>query len=124
MEKRKRILVIDDEPAIADSLTQVLNQAGYEAIAFLNGHAAIDSVRQMCPDIVLADVMMPKLNGIETVLMIREICPVTRILLFSGQSDTETFCKRQEEKVMNLKCFLSRFIPISFCGDYLPWADF
>ena len=86
--RRKRILVVDDEMNIADSLTEILCDNGYDAVAFYNGDAAIDSVRTQCPDCVIVDVMMPKLNGVETVLAIRERCPATRILLFSGQAGT------------------------------------
>lgn len=82
----KRILVIDDEALIADSLTEILNQRGYQALAFYQGRAAINAVRKQCPDFVLSDVVMPELNGVETVLAIRRLCPRARILLFSGQA--------------------------------------
>jgi CheY-like chemotaxis protein len=84
----KCVLVIDDETLIADSLTEILNGAGYEAIAFYNGRSAIDFVRTQCPDVVISDVVMPKLNGVETVLAIRKLCPTARIVLFSGQAGT------------------------------------
>src|SRR5579864_6019213 len=58
----KRILVIDDEALIADSLAEILNNRGYQARAFYDGREAIDEVRQQCPDFVLADVVMPRLN--------------------------------------------------------------
>ncbi|HLW55345.1 MAG TPA: response regulator [Candidatus Angelobacter sp.] len=80
--------VIDDETGIADSLMEILNGNGYEAVAFYDGQSAIESARQRCPDLVLADVMMPRLNGVETVIAIRNICRRTRIVLFSGQAGT------------------------------------
>jgi DNA-binding response OmpR family regulator len=86
--KSKRILVIDDETSIADSLTEILSGYGYDAVACYEGQAAIDAARSRCPDAVIADVIMPGLNGVETVLAIRELCPTTRILLFSGQAAT------------------------------------
>jgi PleD family two-component response regulator len=55
-------LVIDDEKSIADSLTEILVAVGYNALAFYNGHAAIEFARKKCPDVVLSDVVMPKLN--------------------------------------------------------------
>ena len=87
---RKRVLVIDDEPSIADSLTEILIGHGYDALAFHSGLTAIDSARDCCPDLVISDVVMPKLNGVDTVLAIRELCPSTKILLFSGQAGTTT----------------------------------
>jgi DNA-binding response OmpR family regulator len=84
----KRILIIDDEAMIADSLAEILNNRGYEAQAFYDGREAIDEARKQCPDFVLSDVVMPRLSGVETVLAIRRICPGARILLFSGQAST------------------------------------
>jgi CheY-like chemotaxis protein len=85
-EKPKRVLVIDDEAFIADSLSEILNRSGFDAVAFYHGQKAIDAARQQCPDAVVSDVVMPKLDGVELALTIREMCPATRILLFSGQA--------------------------------------
>lgn len=84
----KRILVVDDESNIADSLAEILIVHGYDAVAFYEGQAAIDSARNACPALVISDVVMPNLNGVETVLAIQQLCPTTRIWLFSGQAGT------------------------------------
>ena len=85
-KKSPSILVIDDEKSIADTLTEILSHSGFEAFPFYGGQSAIDFARKHCPDIVLSDVVMPNLDGIETVIAIREMCPSTQILLFSGQA--------------------------------------
>lgn len=92
-----RILVIDDEVSIADSLVEILRSQGFEATAFYRGQSAIDFARKSCPDIVLSDVVMPKMNGVETALAIRQVCPATRILLFSGQAGTTNILERARE---------------------------
>ena len=92
-----QILVIDDEASIADSLAEILRSQGFEATAFYMGQSAIDFARKNCPDIVLTDVVMPKLNGVETALAIRQLCPATRILLFSGQAGTTNILERARE---------------------------
>lgn len=92
--ERRRIFVIDDEDTIADSLAEILNGHGFDAVPFYKGKDAIDSARERCPDIVLSDVIMPRLNGIETVLAIRETCPTARIVLFSGQAGTADILRR------------------------------
>jgi DNA-binding NtrC family response regulator len=84
----QRVLVIDDEADIADSLTDILILHGYDAIAFHDGLSAIESARTHCPNIVVSDVIMPKLNGVDTVAAIHEFCPEVRILLLSGQALT------------------------------------
>lgn len=92
--RARRILIIDDEAPIADSLAEILTSSGYEALAFYRGQDAIDSARKQCPNIVLSDVVMPKLNGVDTVLAIHEFCPQARILLFSGQAGTTNILQR------------------------------
>lgn len=86
--KTKRVLVVDDEEVIADSVTEILNNGGYEAHGFYSGEEAIEFAGKHCPDLVLSDVIMPKLNGIDTVLAIKKLCPNARIILFSGQAAT------------------------------------
>jgi DNA-binding NtrC family response regulator len=83
-----RVLVIDDEADIADSLTDILILHGYDAVAFHDGLSAIESARSHCPDIVVSDVVMPKLNGVDTVAAIHEFCPEVRVVLLSGQALT------------------------------------
>lgn len=97
-EGPRRIFVIDDEFKIADSLTEILNNNGYEAKAFYTGQSAIDSARIECPDLVLSDVVMPKLNGVETVIAIRKLCPRTRVMLLSGQATTADILKKARAK--------------------------
>lgn len=94
----RRILIVDDEVSIADSLAEILISHGFDARAFYGGREAIDSARRQCPDVVLSDVVMPKLNGVETVLAIRELCPATRILLFSGQAGTSNILQGARER--------------------------
>jgi DNA-binding response OmpR family regulator len=92
--RSRRIVVIDDEPSIADSLAEILTTHGFKASAFYGGQGAIDFARKQCPDIVLSDVVMPKMNGVDTVLAIRELCPQTRVFLFSGQAGTTNILER------------------------------
>ena len=83
-----RVLVVDDERLVADTLSEILKRFRYDAKPFYNGETAIEAAREQCPDFVLSDVIMPRLNGVETVLKIREICPRTRVILLSGNAAT------------------------------------
>lgn len=89
----QKILIVDDEIMIADSLAEILSDHGYEACAVYDGRAAIHVARDMCPDLVLCDVVMPQLNGVETAIAIRKVCPLARIVLFSGQAGTNDLLK-------------------------------
>src|SRR5258708_11893487 len=93
-QKSKRVFVIDDEMSIADSLAEILNDSGYDARALYSGCAAIALAGQACPDIVVADIVIPTMNGVETVLAIGKICPCARIVLFSGQAGTGDILRR------------------------------
>ena len=81
-----RVLIVDDEPLIADTLKRILNLNGFVAEAVYSGDAALAALPALCPDIVLSDVRMPGRNGIETGILIRNSCPSTRVVLFSGQA--------------------------------------
>ena len=90
----KRVLVIDDEQVIADSVVEILGEYGYEAVAVYSGNNGIELVHQQCPDIIMTDVIMPKMNGVDTAIAIRSICPKARIILFSGQAATADILKK------------------------------
>jgi len=67
----KRILVVEDEPDLADLLAYNLHRAGYDAHVVHDGAAALASVRETPPDLVVLDVMLPKLSGLEVAREIR-----------------------------------------------------
>ena len=83
-----RVLVVDDERVIADTLAIILNQQGYNASAVYSGTQAVDIARQERPDLIISDVIMPDMNGIEAAIQIRSFLPGCKILLFSGQAAT------------------------------------
>ena len=82
------ILVVDDERRIAETLALILESKGYAAEAAHDGASALEICRQRLPDLVVTDVVMPGMNGIELAIAIRLQFPGCRILLFSGQAET------------------------------------
>ncbi len=93
-----RILVVDDEKVIADTIVQILNRDGFIAEAAYGGEEAIEKARRHCPDLVLSDVLMPQIDGVEAAIAIRKLCPDTRIILFSGQAATVEILARARER--------------------------
>src|SRR6201985_2269436 len=93
-----RILVVDDEALIADTIVQILNRNGFIAEAAYSGAEAIEAAKRSCPELVLSDVLMPQVDGVEAAIAIREICPETRIVLFSGQAATVEILARARER--------------------------
>jgi CheY-like chemotaxis protein len=86
--KKLKIIVIDDEEIIAATVVEILNEEGFEAIAVSDGATAIELAKHLQPNVVLSDVVMPGLDGVETGIRLREIVPNCRIILFSGQAAT------------------------------------
>jgi CheY-like chemotaxis protein len=84
----RRVLVVDDEVLIADTIVQILNRNGFIAEAAYSGAQAIEIARLTCPELVLSDVLMPQIDGVEAAIQISQLCPDTRIVLFSGQAAT------------------------------------
>jgi CheY-like chemotaxis protein len=80
------ILVVDDQPMIADTTTEVLNRSGYKAVCAYNGYSALQIAAKLRPDYLLTDVLMPGMNGVELAISIQKELPETKILLFSGQA--------------------------------------
>jgi CheY-like chemotaxis protein len=84
----QRVLVVDDEVLIADTIVMILNRNGFHAEAVYSGTQAIEAARRITPELILSDVLMPQLDGVEAAIAIREFLPATRIVLFSGQAAT------------------------------------
>lgn len=84
-EKKLQVLVVDDEKSIADTLALILRAKGYRAASAYDGAAGLALYRRMVPDLVISDVVMPQMNGVDMAIAIRREFLRSRILLFSGQ---------------------------------------
>ena len=85
---RPKVLVVDDEQVIADTLAKILDINGYDASAVYSGLSAVESARTLQPDLIISDVIMQDMDGIEAAIKIRAFLPSCKILLFSGQAAT------------------------------------
>ncbi len=86
--KKPKALVVDDERTIADTLAVILRKAGFDASAVYSGTDAVARARADHPDLVISDVQMPDMNGIDAAINIRGFLPKVKILLFSGKAET------------------------------------
>ena len=85
---RKRILVVDDEAAIADTIAKILTLSGYSAMATYDGDSALETALLTPPELLLTDVVLPGMNGVELRHHHQARLPDCKILLFSGQAAT------------------------------------
>ena len=82
-----RILVIDDEDDYRDTLCELLERSGYEVIAARNGRAGLKALREYGADVVITDIVMPDMEGIEVIMALRASHPDVPIIAMSGSLD-------------------------------------
>ena len=85
---RVRVLVVDNEQLIADTLAIILRQNGFDASVAYSGEEAVQQALILRPEVVLSDIIMGQMNGLEAAILISEAVPECKILLFSGQPAT------------------------------------
>jgi two-component system, NtrC family, nitrogen regulation response regulator NtrX len=89
----KTILIVDDEAGIRESLKGILEDEGYRTIFAANGEQGLIQVRDENPDLVLLDIWMPGIDGVETLRRIRENHPEQQVVMMSGHGTIETAVK-------------------------------
>ena len=95
---RPKVLVADDEQVIANTLAIILNQAGFEARAVYSGEKALESLDDFQPDMLISDVIMTGMTGIEAAIATRNKLPSCKILLFSGQAATADLLEKARQE--------------------------
>jgi DNA-binding NtrC family response regulator len=86
MTTTKRVLVVDNERIVADTLSAILRNAGYEARVCYDESSAFSQCQSFRPDVMITDVIMPGINGIQMAIQVRHRYPACKILLFSGHA--------------------------------------
>jgi DNA-binding response OmpR family regulator len=89
-----RVFVVDDEAVIATTLAVILRQQGFEATSFDLPLEALQAAHDNAPDLLISDVVMPVMSGIELAVQVREHCPDCKVLLFSGQAATANLLEK------------------------------
>jgi CheY-like chemotaxis protein len=84
-QHRPKILVVDDEKLIADTLTDILEKAGFHVAVAYDGWSALEIAARFQPQYLLSDVLMPRMNGVDLAIAVQKIYPMARVLLLSGQ---------------------------------------
>jgi DNA-binding NtrC family response regulator len=87
-QRPTRVFVVDDERLIAETLSLILSRNGFSASFFVDPVAALQASRFDTPDLVISDVMMPQMSGVDFAIQVTALCPACKILLFSGQAGT------------------------------------
>ena len=87
------ILIVDDEPSIVQSLKGLLSDEGFEVMTAPNGYEALKTIERESPDLVLLDIWMPGIDGIETLKEIKANNPFIQVIVITGHGNVETAVK-------------------------------
>jgi two-component system nitrogen regulation response regulator NtrX len=87
------VLIVDDEPSILQSLGGLLSDEGFEVITASNGYEALKIIDTESPDLVLLDIWMPGIDGIETLKEIKKDNPYIQVIIITGHGTVETAVK-------------------------------
>jgi DNA-binding response OmpR family regulator len=83
MEQRKKILLVDDEAAITDNLTPFLERSGFDVVVAADGEQALGKIADLTPDLIILDVLMPRMDGRATLRQIRRNDDWTPVILLT-----------------------------------------
>jgi CheY-like chemotaxis protein len=95
--RKKVVLVVDDERIIADTLSMILEKSGYHVLTAYDGKTALELARAVPPSLLITDVMMPGMTGIELAISIVSTFIDCKVLLFSGQAATVDLLKKARD---------------------------
>ena len=84
------ILVVDDEPVARQSLSDILRLEGYSVNSVPNGQAAVEYVRTHPVDLMVVDLRMPGMDGLEVIQVVNQTSPDTEVILLTAHGSTET----------------------------------
>ncbi|NOY44547.1 MAG: response regulator [Deltaproteobacteria bacterium] len=104
----KRALVVDDSPYIQKELTKILERHGCEVVATAsNGLEAVKKYKELKPDFVTLDLVMPQMGGIQTLVLLRKIDPQATVIMVSSMSSRDKIveCAKAGAKHYILKPF-------------------
>ncbi|MBN2074621.1 MAG: response regulator transcription factor [Dehalococcoidales bacterium] len=111
MSKQVRVLIVDDEPRIVKFLQVKLKSSGYEVLSAGSGKEALELVQAQEPDIVVLDIVMPGMDGLETLKQIRTVSGVPVIILSARRENAE--------KIKGLKLGADDYLAKPFSPDEL-----
>jgi DNA-binding NtrC family response regulator len=84
------VFVVDDEVLIAETLAMILLTNGYSALPFMDPVKALEYIDTRSPDLLLSDVRMPQMSGIDLGVQVTKKCPDCKVLLFSGHASSSS----------------------------------
>ncbi|MGA1843822.1 MAG: response regulator [bacterium] len=104
-----KILVVDDQPGMCETLLDILEDVGYNVESAQDGSAAIEMNRRATFDIILMDIIMPGINGVDALKLIKQINPDTTVILMTAYTAPDLIMEAQKAGVY--ECLTKPFKP-------------
>lgn len=95
--------MVDDESLITESLALILAREGFRVSSFTNPLDALEEIMTTAPDLLISDVMMPQLSGLELAIKVSKVHPDCRILLFSGHALNKDWLEKARREGHNFR---------------------
>ena len=97
------MLVVDDQRLIVDTIVEILESYNFRAFAAYDGESALALAARIRPDVLLADVLMPGMNGVELAIAVRSLLPSTQTFCLRDRPAPPASSVRQRGRAMNLR---------------------
>jgi len=108
-----RVLVADDEHVIADTLATIFRNNGFEVRSVYSGYSAIETAVHFYPDVVVSDILMAGINGIDAALSISRELPKSRFILITGHADCDDDIEQARARGLDVMCLHKPILPQS-----------
>ena len=113
---KRKVLIADDEKLIADTLALILNQGGFEARAVYTCQRALEVAPSFQPDVLVSDVLMAEMNGVDAAIQIRSLLPDIRVFLLTGQTATADMIARSKASGLGFEVLVKPVPPQELLG--------
>jgi CheY-like chemotaxis protein len=94
-----KLMIVDDNEGVRHLVSRWLERAGFSVSQAKDGAEALDLIKKEPPDIILADIRMPKINGLELARMVKRDFPDTKVVLMTAYSSPQTIAQAKREGV-------------------------
>jgi CheY-like chemotaxis protein len=117
--EQKRILVADDDTLTREIVAKLLQDEGYDVALAADGEEAITLLFGYCPDLVLTDLSMPRLNGIAVLTHVRQVTPAIPVIIFTSETTPEV---EQEARQLGARDYIHKPFDIDDLLKRITWA--
>jgi CheY-like chemotaxis protein len=115
-KKKTTIMVVDDEPVVRQTILEILQDEGFETFEMSDAAEALIWAQRLCPDILLSDIIMPGMNGIDMAIQLSVVLPQCRIILFSGHASAPGLLEKARAQGHEFEVFAKPINP----NDLIP----